>query len=91
MHIEDKVSLYYNIAFSVDFFQICNNTIADNPTAVFTGVKEFDPISDNKGVIIGDISGYANIISLSSVHIDIDFILVCVTFFTYLHAMHIGK
>lgn len=49
--------------------------MADNATAVFTGVKEFDTISSNQGVVIGDVSGCPKVIGSSSVHMEINLVL----------------
>lgn len=49
--------------------------MADNARAVYTDAKEFGTISDNQGVIIGDVSGYPNIIGSNFVQVDIDLML----------------
>lgn len=74
-HIEDELSpLFLNhlVAFNIAFFAFLDKAMANN---AFTGAKEFGTISDNQGVIIGDVSGYPNIIGSSFVHVDIDFML----------------
>lgn len=49
--------------------------MASHTPAVSTGAKDFGPISDNKGAVIGDVSGHATVIGSSPVHISIDLIL----------------
>ena len=49
--------------------------MAGNTPAVSTGAKDFGTISGNQGAVIGDVSGYANVIGLRPVHIDIDLML----------------
>lgn len=45
--------------------------MAGSMPAVSTGAKDFGKISGNKGAVIGDVSGYAKVIGLCPVHIDI--------------------
>lgn len=49
--------------------------MAGNTLVVSTGAKDFGPISDNKGVVIDDVSDHAEVIDLNPAHIDIDFML----------------
>ncbi len=49
--------------------------MAGNTSVVSTGAKDFGSISGNKGAVIGDVSGHAEVIGLGSAHIDIDFML----------------
>ena len=49
--------------------------MAGNTPVVSTGTKDFGTISGNQGTVIGDVSGYAKVIGLRPVHIDIDLML----------------
>ena len=49
--------------------------MAGNTPAISTGAKHFGTISDNKGVVIGDILNHGEVIGLGPAYIDIDFML----------------
>ena len=49
--------------------------MAGNTPVVSTGTKGFGTISGNQGVVMGNISGNANVIGFRPVHIDIELML----------------
>ena len=65
----------FNIAPSSNVYNSSDAAMAGNTPVVSTGTKDFGTISGNQGAVIGDVSGYAKVIGLRPVHIDIDLML----------------